>query len=63
VIGVEDCIARGYERTGFFEVDTMDRSDWMLQLTQGNGLGAPDDEAADQIIPLEDLPSDGEVVE
>lgn len=30
---MEDCLARGYERTGFFEVDTMNRTDWMLQLT------------------------------
>ena len=63
VIGVEDCLARGYERTGFFEVDTKDQSDWMLQLTQGNGLGAPGDEDADQTIPLEDLPSDAEIVQ
>jgi uncharacterized membrane protein len=33
IFGVEDCLARGYERTGFFEVDTQDRSDWTLQLT------------------------------
>ncbi len=33
IFGVEDCLARGYERTGFFEVDTQNRSDWTLQLT------------------------------
>ena len=33
IFGVEDCLARGYERTGFFEVDTQNRTDWTLQLT------------------------------
>lgn len=33
IFGVEDCLARGYERTGFFEVDTKNKSDWTLQLT------------------------------
>lgn len=33
IFGVEDCLARGYERTGFFEVDTQNKTDWTLQLT------------------------------
>ena len=33
IFGVEDCLARGYERTGFFEVDTQNKPDWTLQLT------------------------------
>jgi uncharacterized membrane protein len=37
IFGVEDCLARGYERTGFFEVDTQNRSDWTLQLTENAG--------------------------
>ena len=36
IFGVEDCLARGYERTGFFEVDTQNKSDWTLQLTDPN---------------------------
>ena len=28
-----DCLAHGYERTGFFEVDTGDQGDWTVQLT------------------------------
>ena len=36
IFGVEDCLARGYERTGFFEIDTQDRTDWTLQLTENN---------------------------
>lgn len=35
IFGVEDCLARGYERTGFFEVDTQNRTEWTLQLTDG----------------------------
>lgn len=34
IFGVEDCLARGYERTGFFEIDTENRSDWTIQLTE-----------------------------
>ena len=34
IFGVEDCLARGYERTGFFEVDTMSKKDWTLELTE-----------------------------
>jgi uncharacterized membrane protein len=37
IFGVEDCLARGYERTGFFEIDTQNRSDWTLQLTESAG--------------------------
>jgi uncharacterized membrane protein len=33
IFGIEDCLARGYERTGFFEVDTQNKTDWTLQLT------------------------------
>lgn len=36
IFGVEDCLARGYERTGFFEIDTESRSDWTLQLTESD---------------------------
>ena len=32
IFDVDDCLARGYERTGFFEIDTQNRSDWTLQL-------------------------------
>lgn len=55
IFGVEDCLARGYERTGFFEIDTQNRSNWMLQLTDGEVLGAEPAEGTD------DVPLDGEV--
>ena len=44
--GTEDCLARGYDRTGFFEVDTGDQSSWTVQLT----------ESADQ-VPMQPLQS------
>jgi uncharacterized membrane protein len=60
IFGVEDCLARGYERTGFFEVDTHNRSDWTLQLTEGEVVSGETD--SNETLPLEgDLPTDGEV--
>lgn len=54
IFGVEDCLARGYERTGFFEVDTQNKSDWTLELTDPktdtpdeNGTDAPPDVGSD----------------
>ena len=32
--GIEDCLARGYDRTGFFEVDTSEQRSWTVQLTE-----------------------------
>jgi uncharacterized membrane protein len=31
--GNEDCLARGYDRTGYFEVDTSEQRAWTVQLT------------------------------
>ena len=31
--GIEDCVARGFERSGFFEVDTGEQKSWTVQLT------------------------------
>lgn len=53
IFGVEDCLARGYERTGFFEVDTQNRNNWMLQLTENEVLGAEPVDAVDGEEPLE----------
>jgi uncharacterized membrane protein len=44
--GTEDCLARGYDRSGFFEVDTGDQPSWTVQLT----------ESADQ-VPMQPLQS------
>lgn len=34
--GTENCLARGFDRTGFFEVDTGDQRAWTVQLTDAN---------------------------
>ena len=64
IFGVEDCLARGYERTGFFEVDTNNKSNWTLQLTEGEMVGG-EGPASEDAVPLEgdlpdqDAPADG----
>ena len=39
--GVSECIARGFQKTGFFEVDTGKQAGWTVQLTEpaSRGLG------------------------
>jgi uncharacterized membrane protein len=44
--GTDDCLARGFDRTGFFEVDTGEQPSWTVQLT----------ESADQ-VPMQPLQS------
>ncbi len=34
--GTDDCLARGYDRTGFFEVDTGEQQTWTVQLTDSS---------------------------
>ena len=34
--GLKDCFARGFERTGFFEVDTGKQKSWQIRLTEAN---------------------------
>ena len=36
VRGTDDCLARGYDRTGFFEVDTGEQQSWTVQLTESS---------------------------
>eukprot|EP01037_Dinobryon_pediforme_P019666 gene19666-20126_t len=38
--GIEDCLKRGFERTGFFEIDTGDQRNWTVQLTEPGRAGA-----------------------
>lgn len=38
--GTEDCLARGYNRTGFFEVDTGEQTNWTIQLNEPAQTGA-----------------------
>jgi uncharacterized membrane protein len=70
IFGVEDCLARGYERTGFFEIDTQNRTDWTLQLTEDNvgpALEAPGEDFEDPAflvdpddVTIDAPPEDGE---
>jgi uncharacterized membrane protein len=39
--GIKNCLARGYDVTGFFEVDTRQQRSWTVQLTD-NAESAPD---------------------
>ncbi len=37
--GIADCVARGYEKTGFFEIDTGEQRSWTVQLTEPSQEG------------------------
>ncbi|MGX1308007.1 putative membrane protein [Amorphus suaedae] len=39
ITGIEDCLARGYERTGFVEIDTGEQSSWTVHLTERSRSG------------------------
>lgn len=39
IVGFEDCEARGYMRTGFFEVDTREQRSWTVRLTDPTASG------------------------
>jgi uncharacterized membrane protein len=39
--GIADCSMRGHDRSGFFEVDTKDQSDWTIQLNKTSGFSSP----------------------
>lgn len=39
--GSENCLARGFDRTGFFEVDTGEQRAWTVQLTESNEQAPP----------------------
>jgi uncharacterized membrane protein len=62
--GIGNCLARGYDRTGFFEVDTGEQRAWTVQLTESSeqqkapavsgpvpGPGSPSAPAASTILP------------
>ena len=47
--GIDDCLARGYDRTGFFEIDTGEQGSWTVQLTEpGSDTAAAEPPAAPQ---------------
>ncbi len=39
VRGFENCLARGFERTGFFEIDTGEQKNWTVQFTEAARVG------------------------
>jgi uncharacterized membrane protein len=53
IFDVDNCLARGYERTGFFEIDTGNRPDWTLQLTDAPAEGDEADQTGTDDIPLD----------
>jgi uncharacterized membrane protein len=55
--GTEDCLARGYDRTGFFEVDTAEQPSWTVQLTDSADQ-APQQPLQSR-IPLSPVPTTG----
>lgn len=42
---VDNCLARGFDRTGFFEVDTREQKSWTVQLTE-SGQSKPSQASA-----------------
>ncbi len=59
--GTEDCLARGFDRTGFFEVDTGEQRAWTVQLTdateQPSSAPCPACRGASPGGPFNDRPS------
>lgn len=39
--GIDDCLVRGYDRTGFFEIDTGEQRSWTVQLTESSQQAVP----------------------
>lgn len=39
IAGVNDCVARGFQRAGFQEYDTGEQASWMVQLTDEPAMG------------------------
>jgi uncharacterized membrane protein len=40
ITGIQECFTRGYQKTGFFEVDTGDKGSWMVRLTESGQTGS-----------------------
>ncbi|HTV26886.1 MAG TPA: DUF1036 domain-containing protein [Xanthobacteraceae bacterium] len=59
--GISDCLAHGFDRTGFFEVDTGQQKSWTVQLTESNERQAakPLDNSLNAIPPASVAPMPG----
>jgi uncharacterized membrane protein len=55
--GTENCLARGYDRTGFFEVDTSEQRAWTVQLT--DAVEQPAQAKAPAPLPMLSMPPVG----
>ncbi|WP_413993783.1 DUF1036 domain-containing protein [Labrys okinawensis] len=56
--GFENCLARGYDRTGYFEIDTGEQKAWTVQLSEQAQNGAnPKSDAPGDTPPAPDGPS------
>jgi uncharacterized membrane protein len=44
--GISNCTGRGYKKSGFFEVDTQEQSDWTVKLTDQTQPQAPSQQNA-----------------
>ena len=40
IVGVQDCFKRGHLKSGFFEIDTGNKSSWMVRLTESSQTGS-----------------------
>jgi uncharacterized membrane protein len=56
--GTDDCLARGFDRTGFFEVDTGEQPSWTVQLTESSEQ-APAQPLQPRVPPLLPPPTTG----
>lgn len=41
VEGNQECFTRGFQKTGFFEIDTTDKTSWMVRLNEQAPTGSP----------------------
>ncbi|MFY8151119.1 MAG: DUF1036 domain-containing protein [Hyphomicrobiales bacterium] len=54
--GYNDCLARGYDRTGFFEIDSGEQKSWTVQLSEQAQNGAKPQGATPQADPQSPTP-------
>jgi uncharacterized membrane protein len=52
--GANDCLARGYDRTGFFEVDTREQRAWTVQLIESSEQSSK--RSLNSVVPSSSVP-------
>ena len=57
--GLHDCLARGFNRTGFFEVDTGEQKNWTVQLTEQGQTPPPAPRTSQTPTPGQSKPGTG----